>query len=174
MSSGLKWCEWCYSSHEMSVSECSNCDSSSFLHQDPRKPKLLREDAIKKRGNQQYDPRPRTVISDISEATLSFRNQLQDGNPNSPGSYGHAGSYITKTSFTPEEQKLNAEIAEIVTQIEILDRKLQQLLSKRSPEIRKLNEERDKAVTTKAVRSAAITSAAATGLSDVLGDIFGD
>lgn len=158
----------------MSVSECSNCDSSSFLHQDPRKPKLLREDAIKKRGNQQYDPRPRTVISDISEATISSRNQLQDGNPNSPGSYGHAGSYITKTSFTPEEQKLNAEIAEIVTQIEILDRKLQQLLSKRSPEVRKLNEERDKAVTTKAVRSAAITSAAATGLSDVLGDIFGD
>ena len=174
MSSGLKWCEWCYSSHEMSVSECSNCDSSSFLHQDPRKPKLLREDAIKKRGNQQYDPRPRTVISDISEATLSSRNQLQNGNPNSPGSCGHSGSYITKTSFTPEEQKLNAEIAEIVTQIEILDRKLQQLLSKRSPEIRKLNEERDKAVTTKAVRSAAITSAAATGLSDVLGDIFGD
>jgi chorismate mutase len=81
---------------------------------------------------------------------------------------------MTKTSFTPEEQKLNAEIAEIVTQIEILDRKLQQLLSMRSPEIRKLNEERDKAVTTKAVRSAAITSAAATGLSDVLGDIFGD
>ena len=174
MSSSLKWCEWCYASHDMSATQCVNCDSSSFLHQDPRKPKVSREDAMRRRGGNQYDPRPRATVSESWDRTHGSIDQTREGDSSISRSSQGKTNLGQQTSLTLEEQKLNAEIAEIVVKIEILDRRLQQLLVQRSPEIRKLNEERDKAVTTKAVRSAAITSAAATGLSDVLGDIFGD
>ena len=172
MSSGLKWCEWCYASLNVSATDCANCESSSFIYQDPGKPKILRDDAIKRREGKQYDLRPRTVISEAWDTKSSSSDSNKDGNSVFTRRVTETVTARQAPTLTPEEHAINAEIAEIVTQIEILDRKLQELLNRKSPQIRKLNEERDRAITSKAAKTAAATSAAAAGISEALGELF--
>lgn len=172
MSSGLKWCEWCYLSLNISSTECTNCDSSSFVYQDPRKPKLLREDAIKRREGRQYDERPR------SSTSTAWDSKTTPANPESASVLSRriteTGQAKQEPALSPEDHALNAEIAELVVQIELLDRRLQSLLGRKSPEIRNLNEVRDRTVTANAVKAAAATSVAASGISDALGELFGN
>ena len=172
MSSGLKWCEWCYSSLSVSSSECANCDSSSFVYQDPRKPKLLRDDAIKRREGKQYDERPRSSTSTAWDSSTTTSNS--ESSSVLSRRILETGQAKQEPALSAEDHALNAEIAEIVVQIELLDRKLQSLLSRKSSDIRKLNEVRDRAVTANAVKAAAATSVAASSISDALGELFGN
>ena len=149
----------------MIETECSNCGSSSFLHQDSGRERLSREEAISKREGKKYDERPKAKTS---ESWSSDSKSLSSSHINDPNSL----SQNSHSVLTAAENELNAEIAEIVTQIEILDRRLQELLSQRSPEIRKMNEERERKVTARAIKASGVTSAAASGISDVIGELF--
>lgn len=161
----FKWCEWCYGSVEMISAECSHCGSKSFLHQDMGRARLSREEAIRKREGKNYDEKPKARVSE------SWNSDSQS--PSNTHEVGSKTLIPSSTSvFTSEENDLNAQIAEIVTQIEILDQRLQELLNKRSPELRKLIEDRDRKMTAKVVKAASITSATASGISDAIGELF--
>ena len=172
MTSGLKWCEWCYASLNVNITECANCDSTSFTHQDPNKPKILREEAVKRREGRHYDLKPKAVTSQAWDTNSGSADSTTEESSVLTRRIAEAESARREPSLMSEEHALNAEIAEIVIQIEILDRRLQELLNRKSPQIRKLNEDRDRVISTKAAKTAVATSAAASGISEVLGEFF--
>lgn len=129
--SGKKWCEWCYAQVEMGTMRCNYCESESFLHSNPSKDPIDPWEARERRKNRDYaNVAPILHKIDRAEQNRAEQHISQEKK-------GEQEPFISR-----EERQLDKEIADLVVQIEISNRKLQELLARKSIDIKKSNEDR--------------------------------
>ena len=159
--SGSKWCEWCYAQVEMNSTSCSYCESGSFLHSNPSKEQIDPWEARERRKNRDY-AKAAPVLHEI-DRTAQSRAEEQ---------IPHEKKEKQKPFISREEQELDKEIADLVVQIELSNRKLQELLARKSSEIKKSDEERLPKVQTQTVTTKVTEVGVSSGFLDAVTDFF--
>ena len=159
--SGKKWCEWCYAQVEMVATACNYCESESFLHSNPSKEPIDPWEARERRKNRDY-AKLAPVLHNIDRKEQSRAEEhIQQEKK------GQQKPFISR-----EEQELDKEIADLVVQIELSNRKLQELLAKKSPEVKKSDEDRLPKVQTQTITTKVTEVGVSSGFLDVVTDFF--
>ena len=159
--SGKKWCEWCYAQVEMNSTSCNYCESGSFLHSNPSKEPIDPWEARERRKNRDYE-KVAPVLHKI-DRTLPSGAEEQ---------FSQDKKGMQKPFISREEQELDKEIADLVVQIELSNRKLQELLARKSSEIKKLNEFNTPAKQAKTVTTNVTEVGLSSGFIDAVSDFF--
>ena len=159
MSQNNKWCEWCYAPIDMTETECKYCESGSFLHSNPFKEPIDPRVAKERRKNGDY-VKVSPVIHDLSEQSRHQEVSAQNTNPK-----------VQKT-ISPEEQKLNEEIADLVIKIELAQHQLKQLLAQKSPELQELEKANQSGNQTQTITTTVSSFAVSSSVFDAIGDFF--
>ena len=156
-----KWCEWCYSQVEMGTTACNYCDSESFLHSDPSKEPIDPWEARERRKNRDY-AKVAPVLHNIdrTEQSRTEEHIPQDKK-------GKQKPFISR-----EEQELDKEIADLVVQIELSNRKLQELLARKSSDIKKMNESNTPGMQAQTVTTKVTEVGVSSGFLDAVADFF--
>lgn len=159
--SGSKWCEWCYAQVEMNSTSCNYCESGSFLHSNPSKEQIDPWEARERRKNRDYAK----VAPVLHEIDRTAQSRAEEQIPQEK-------KEKQKPFISREEQELDKEIADLVVQIELSNRKLQELLARKSSEIKKLNEFNTPAKQAKTVTTNVTEVGLSSGFIDAVSDFF--
>ena len=159
--SGKKWCEWCYAQVEMNSTSCNYCESGSFLHSNPSKEPIDPWEARERRKNRDYEK----VAPVLHKIDRTAQSRAEEQIPQEK-------KEKQKPFISREEQELDKEIADLVVQIELSNRKLQELLAKKSPEVKKSDEERLPKVQTQTVTTKVTEVGVSSGFLDAVTDFF--
>ena len=156
-----KWCEWCYAQVEMVTTACNYCESESFLHLNPSKEPIDPWEARERRKNRDY-AKVAPVLHNIdrTEQSRTEEHIPQDKKGKQ------------KPIISREEQELDKEIADLVVQIELSNRKLQELLARKSSDIKKLNESNTPGMQAQTLTTKVTEVGVSSGFLDAVADFF--